>query len=313
MAEEGAGMALGEITGVGLERLANVEHRARVFGPRPGVHGGSANDPANLFVVDLREHPMAVGAGFPEPAGLSAERRASPFFRGTDYTTADQARLSAAMVDQFGDGSIIHSRYAWGPNFHGSGPTFDIVAPAVNPWTVVTYLQSLTGAGAERAPNLRLTLASAAPVSLRALFQAMCDDEALPAAIVVGVVRSAFLSARDWIKPAVYGERYGLKMDEYRTRVAIANPTHQLIVAYVERGASGQVAIHTHVGALWGERLERLFDYHPADPALLFDGPFRMKHLFHINHDATNPESDSTVTRATLYAYATPDVERIME
>jgi hypothetical protein len=306
-------MALSEIAGVGLERLANVEHRARVYGPRPGVHNGSANDPANLFVVDLRQHPFGVGAGFPEPAGLAAPRRVGPFFRGADYAPADQERLSAAMVDQFGDGSIIHCRYAWGPNFYGSGPTFAVVAPDAHPWAVVTYLQSLTGVGAEREPNLRLTLASEAPVSLRVLFQSLCDDSDLRAAIVVGVVRSAYLSSRDWIKPAVYGERYGLKMDEYRTRIAIANPTHQLIVAYVERGASGQVAIHTHVGSLWGERPERLFDYHPADPALLFDGPFRMKHLFHINHDAAKPAEDSTVTRATLYAYATPNVERIME
>jgi hypothetical protein len=306
-------MSLSGIPGASLERLATVDHRARVYGPRPGVHNGTANDPANLFVVDLRAHPFGVGAGFPEPPGLTTARRTSPFFRGTDYAPADQARLSAAMADQFGDGAIIHGRYAWGPNFYGSGPTFAIVEPAAQPWVVVTYLQALAGAGAERQPNLRLTLAAAAPLSLRALFQALCDQEGLTAAIVAGIVRGAYLSARDWIKPAIYGERYGLTMDRYRTRITISNPTWQMIVAYLERGQGGQVAIHTHAGALWGEEPERLFDYQPADPALLFGGPFRMKHLYHINHDAQRPAEDSTVTRATLYAYATPTVERVME
>ncbi|MCC6629118.1 MAG: hypothetical protein IT340_17150 [Chloroflexi bacterium] len=306
-------MSLSTINGVTVERLSATAHRARVFGPRPGVPNGSANDPANLFVVDAREHPLGVGAGFPEPAGLEPARRTTPFFRGTDYAPADQQRLSAEMVDQFGDGSIIHGRYAWGPNFHGSGPTFAMVDPTDRPWTVVTYLQSLTGAGAERQPNLRLTLAGSEPVSLRVLFDALCQQEGIAAAIVAGVVRSAYLSSRDWIKPAVFGERYGLKMDEYRTRMTIANPAHHLIVAYLERAVDGRLAIHTHAGSLWGPQPERLLAYHPAEPALALDGPFRMKHLFHINHDTARPAEDSTVTAATLYGYVTPTVERIME
>ena len=301
------------IHGVRVERLSAREHRARVYGPRPGVHDGSANDPANLFVVDLREHPLAVGAGFPEPAGLAAARRASPFFRGTDYIEADQVRLAQAMVDQFGDGAIFHGRYAWAPNFYGSGPTFAMVAPEVNPWLVVTYLQALTGAGAESHPNLRLTLDAATPVSLRVLFQQVCDEQGLDAAIIAGVARTAFLSTRDWIKPAVYGERYGLKMDEYRTRITISNPTDQALVAYVERGADGRLALHTHGGALWGPAPERLFDDPPADLGLLFDGGRRMKHLYHLNHHPSRPEEDSTVTRVRLAVYATPIVERIME
>lgn len=301
------------ILGLKVERLSAVAHRARVFGPRPGVQGGRANDPANLFVVDLRAHPWAVGAGFPEPAGLSAGRRASPFFRGTDYGADDQARLAAAMVDQFGDGAIFHHRWAWGPNFWGSGPTFDLVAPEETPWVVVTYLQALVGAGAAAEPNLGVTLEGAEPVSLRVLLQGLCDTHGIDACIVAGVARTAFLSTRDWIKPAVYGERYGLKMDEYRTRITIANPTDQALVAYVERGAGGEVAIHTHVGALWGAEPERLFGYTPAAPGLLFGGGLRMKHLYHINHHAEHPEEDSTITRARLYVYATPTVERIME
>jgi hypothetical protein len=301
------------ISGLTAERLSNAEHTARIYGPRPGVHGGTASNPANLFVVDLREHPFGVGAGFPEPAGLMTARRASPFFRGTDYNESDQERLSRAMVDRFGDGAIFHGRYAWGPNFYGSGPTFDIVAPEENPWAVVTYLQALVGAGAERRPNLRVTLDGDAPVSLRALFQSLCDAHDLDACIIAGVLRTAFLSSRDWIKPAVYGERYGLKMDEYRTRVTISNPTDQMLAAYVERGAEGQVAIHSHVGALWGERPERLYDYAPERPELLFDGGLRMKHLYHINHHASRPEEDSTATRLRLYVYATSTVERVME
>jgi hypothetical protein len=163
-----------------------------------------------------------------------------PFFRATDYTPADQAHLSAAMVDQLA--MLADPRRRLGPNY-GSGPTFAIVEPVTHPWAVVTYLQSLVGAGAERRPNLRLTLDAPEPVSLRALFTALCDGEGLSAAIVIGIIRSAYLSARDWIKPAVYGERYGLKMDEYRTRITIANPTWQMIVAYLERPVSGGLAI----------------------------------------------------------------------
>jgi hypothetical protein len=277
------------------------------------VHNGSANDPANLFVVDLAEHPWGVGAGFPEPAELATERRASPFFRGTDYTLADQARLSQTMVDQFGDGSIVHGHYAWGPNFYGSGPTFAIVAPREHPWVVVTYLQALVGAGADQHPNLCLRVNASEPISLLGLYQAVCDAHDLRACIVAGVARTAFLSARDWIKPAVYGERYGLKMDDYRTRITIRNPTTQAVVSYVERGADGRLAVHSHVGALWGEQAARLFDYHPRDPSLLVGGTCRMKHLYHINHHASRPDDDSTVTQATLYVYVTPTVERIME
>lgn len=306
-------MAAIAIPGLTVDRLSDVAHRARVFGPRPGVHGGSANDPANLFVVDAREHPFAVGAGLPEPAGLRTDRRASPFFRGMDYEPDDRARLSAAMVDQFGDGAIFHGHYAWGPNFHGSGPTFAVVAPDENPWTVVTYLQSLAGVGAEQRPNLRLALDAPESVSLLSLFQALTDAENLSACVVAGVARTAFLSSRDWIKPAVYGERYGLKMDEYRTRITISNPTYQALVAYVERAADGRVAIHTHVGALWGEEPERLFDYTPDQPEWLFGERFRMKHLYHINHHPSRREEDSTVSRASLYVYATPTVERVME
>jgi hypothetical protein len=306
-------MPVPAIPGLTVTPLATTTHRARIFGPRPGVPNGSANDPANLFVVDLTEHPLGVGAGFPEPAGLATARRASPFFRGTDYAPADQARLSRAMVDQFGDGSVIHGHYAWGPNFFGSGPTFALVAPAANRWAVVTYLQTLAGAGADAHPNLRLTLDANEPVSLLQLYQAVCDAHDLRACVVAGVARTAFLSARDWIKPAVYGERYSLKMDEYRTRIAICNPTYQAVVSWVERGAGDRLAVHSHVGALWGEEPERLFDYHPTAPALLLGGPFRMKHLYHINHHASRREDDSTITGATLYVYATPSVERIME
>jgi hypothetical protein len=306
-------VSLSAIPGVTLERLSGVAHRARVFGPRPGVPTGFASDPANLFVVDARAHPFGVGAGFPEPAGIEPARRTAPFFRGTDYAPADQQRLSAAMIDQFGDGSLIHGHYAWGPNYHGSGATFARVDPAERPWTVVTYLQALAGAGAEREPNLRLTLAGAAPVSLRVLFEALCEQEGIAAAIIAGVVRSAYLSSRDWIKPAVFGEPYGPKMDEYRTRVTIANPAHLHIVAYLERAADGRLAIHSHVGSLWGPEPDRLLAYTPAVPALVLDGPFRMKHLFHINHDAARPTEDSTVTAATLYGYVSPTVERVMD
>jgi hypothetical protein len=38
-----------------------------------------------------------------------------------------------------------------------------------------------------------------------------------------------------------------------------------------------------------------------------------MKHLYHINHDARTPADDSTARRATLYAYATATIERIMD
>jgi hypothetical protein len=306
-------MTLDALPGVRLERLSETSHTARVYGPRPGVPNGSANDPANLFVVDAREHPFGVGAGFPEPAGIEPALRTAPFFRGLDYAPTDRTRLSATMVDQFGDGSIIHGHYAWGPNYYGSGPTFDIVSPDAQPWTVVTYLQSLTGADAEQHPNLRLTLDAPTPVSLREIFQSLCDQEDVPAAIVAGVVRSAYLSSRDWIKPAVYGERYGLKMDEYRTRVTISNPAYHVIVAYLERNAEGRVAIHTHVGTLWGEQPERLLAYHPAEPGLVLGSSYRMKQLFHINHDATKPHEDSTATAATLYVYVTPTVERVMD
>jgi hypothetical protein len=301
------------IPGLSVERLADAPHQARVFGPRPGVHAGTANDPANLFVVDLLEHPFAVGAGFPEPDGLITATRVSPFYRVTDHAAAEQAQISAAMVDQFGDASIYHNHFAWGPNFHGSGPTFAVVPPTTHRWAVVTYLQALAGAGAEQRPNLRVTLPPSPALSVRRLFQALLDAHDLTAAIIVGVVQSAYLSSRDWIKPAVFGERYGLKMDEYRTRIAIHNPTYQAIVAYVERGAGGAVAIHTHVGALWGAEPERLFAYTPARDDLLFGAAFRMKHLSHINHSAERPEEDSTISRATLYLYATPGVERIKE
>lgn len=306
-------MTIAAIDNLTVETRSSRLHTARVFGPRPGVPNGSANDPSNLFIVDSREHPFGVGAGLPEPAGLLTDRRRTPFFRGTDYRPADQQRLSQAMVDLFGDGSIIHGHYAWGPNFYGSGPTFAQVSPAENPWTVVTYLQSLVGAGAEREPNLALTLDTPEPLSLQTLFQALTDEYRLTAAIVAGIVQTSFLSSRDWIKPAVYGERYGLKIDEYRTRMTIANPTHQFIVAYVERNSEGVVAVHTHVGSLWGEQLGALFAYEPTEPALIFDGPYRLKHLYHINHSTTRPAEDSTVSRARLYVYATPTVERIME
>ena len=69
------------IPGLTVTPLATTAHQARIFGPRPGVPNVSANDPANLFVVDLTEHPLGVGAGFPEPPGLATNRRTSPFRR----------------------------------------------------------------------------------------------------------------------------------------------------------------------------------------------------------------------------------------
>ena len=147
-------MSLGEIAGVGLERLANVEHRARVYGPRPGVPNGSANDPANLFVVDPREHPFGVGAGLPEPFDIEPSRRTDavlprhrlcrpikPAFRRPWSTSSATARSSMDTTP-------------------GDLTSMALAQPSLwwtqrNPWTVVTYLQSLTGAGAEGEPNLR--------------------------------------------------------------------------------------------------------------------------------------------------------------